>query len=48
METTTRTISGSELLLNPTFVRKMLVDFLRDQIHNAGFTKAVIGLSGGS
>ena len=47
METTTRTISGSELLLNPTFVRKMLVDFLRDQIHNAGFTKAVIGLSGG-
>jgi NAD+ synthase len=47
METTTRTIAGSELLLNPTFVRKMLVDFLRDQIHNAGFTKAVIGLSGG-
>ena len=47
METTTRTISGNELLLNPTFVRKMLVDFLRDQIHNAGFTKAVIGLSGG-
>ncbi len=47
METTTRTISGGELLLNPTFVRKMLVDFLRDQIHNAGFTKAVIGLSGG-
>lgn len=47
METTTRTISGNELLLNPAFVRKMLVDFLRDQIHNAGFTKAVIGLSGG-
>src|SRR5208283_3547148 len=47
METTTRTISGHELLLNTTFVRKMLVDFLRDQIHNAGFTKAVIGLSGG-
>ncbi len=47
METTTRTISGNELLLNPVFVRKMLVDFVRDQIHNAGFTKAVIGLSGG-
>ena len=25
----------------------MLVDFVRDQIHNAGFSKAVIGLSGG-
>jgi NAD+ synthase len=47
METTTRTIAGKELLLNPAFVRKMLVDFVRDQIHNAGFTKAVIGLSGG-
>jgi len=47
METTTRTISGKELLLNPAFVRKMLVDFVKDQIHNAGFTKAVIGLSGG-
>ncbi len=35
------------MLLNPAFVRKMLVDFVRDQIHNAGFTKAVIGLSGG-
>jgi len=47
METTTRTTTGKELLLNPAFVRKMLVDFVRDQIHNAGFTKAVIGLSGG-
>ena len=47
METTTRTMNGNELLLNPKFVKKMLVDFLRDQIHNAGFTKAVIGLSGG-
>ena len=47
METTTRTTPGNELHLNTAFVRKMLVDFIRDQIHNAGFTKAVIGLSGG-
>ena len=35
------------LHLNPTFVKKMLVDFLRDETRNAGFTKAVLGLSGG-
>lgn len=33
--------------LNTTVVRKLLVDFLRDEIRNAGFTKGVIGLSGG-
>ncbi len=47
METTTRTTAGNELHLNTTIVRRMLVDFIRDQIHNAGFSKAVIGLSGG-
>lgn len=47
METTTKVEAGNELLLNTSFVKKMLVDFVRDQIRNAGFTKAVIGLSGG-
>jgi NAD+ synthase len=47
METATKTTSGDEMHLNTKFVRKMLVDFIRDQIHNAGFSKAVIGLSGG-
>ena len=47
METTTKAEAGNELLLNTSFVRKMLVDFVRDQIRNAGFAKAVIGLSGG-
>jgi NAD+ synthase len=47
MESTTHTVAGNELHLNTDFVRKMLVDFIRDQIHNAGFSRAVIGLSGG-
>src|SRR3990172_3948151 len=47
METTIETTAGNELHLNTKFVRKMLVDFIRDQIHNAGFSKAVVGLSGG-
>jgi NAD+ synthase len=47
METATNTTSGNEMYLNTKFVRKMLLDFIRDQIHNAGFSKAVIGLSGG-
>jgi NAD+ synthase len=36
-----------DLALNTDIVRKVLVDFLRDEIHNAGFRKGVIGLSGG-
>ena len=47
METTTKNAAGNELHLNTALVRKMLVDFIRDQIHNAGFSKGVIGLSGG-
>ncbi|HTR82359.1 MAG TPA: NAD(+) synthase, partial [Bacteroidota bacterium] len=47
METTTHVEAGNELHLNTGFVRKMLVDFIRDQILNAGFSKAVVGLSGG-
>ncbi len=35
------------LSLNTSVVRKLLVDFIRDEVHNAGFTKGVIGLSGG-
>lgn len=35
------------LTLNMHHVRSLLVQFVRDQIHHAGFTKAVIGLSGG-
>ncbi|MFN0158717.1 MAG: NAD+ synthase [Bacteroidota bacterium] len=36
-----------DLSLNTDIIQKVLADFLRDQIHNAGFRKAVLGLSGG-
>ncbi len=35
------------LLLNTDYVIKILVDFLRDEARVAGFSRAVIGLSGG-
>jgi NAD+ synthase len=35
------------LALNMRTVRTMLVQFIRDEVKNAGFSKAVIGLSGG-
>jgi NAD+ synthase len=35
------------LALNMRTVRKILVQFISDEVRNAGFTKAVIGLSGG-
>ncbi len=35
------------LKLNTDVVRRILVDFIRDETHNAGFRKAVVGLSGG-
>ncbi len=38
---------GEGLKLNTGTVRTLLVNFLRDEMTNAGFTKAVIGLSGG-
>jgi len=38
---------SQNLSLNTDIVQKLLVDFLRDEIHNAGFRKGVIGLSGG-
>ncbi len=45
METASR--HTEDLSLNTDIVRKILVDFLRDEIHNAGFKKGVLGLSGG-
>ena len=44
METANRT---GDLSLNPAIVRKVLVDFVRDETRNAGFQKGVVGLSGG-
>src|SRR5437867_2827102 len=41
-------VTGKEdLKLNADTVRKILVDFVRDETSNAGFSKAIIGLSGG-
>lgn len=37
----------SALQLNAKLVRQLLVEFVRDQTKNAGFSKAIIGLSGG-
>ncbi len=39
--------SNEHLHLNTDIVRRLLVGFLRDEISNAGFSKAVLGLSGG-
>jgi len=39
--------SGADLRLNPDHVKLLLVNFLRDETHNAGFTEGVLGLSGG-
>lgn len=36
-----------DLSLNTDIVQKLLVDFIRDETHNAGFKKGIIGLSGG-
>lgn len=36
-----------DLSLNTDIVKKLLVEFVRDETHNAGFNKGVIGLSGG-
>ena len=45
METAGKGIAN--LKLNTDVVRKLLVGFVRDEVTNAGFSKAVIGLSGG-
>ncbi len=46
METNENNI-GNPLALNMRMVRSMLIQFIKDELNNAGFTKAVIGLSGG-
>jgi len=45
MEATSK--DGHGLRLNTEYVRKILVDFIRDEIRNAGMERAVVGLSGG-
>lgn len=45
METASR--HTEDLSLNTSIVRKLLVEFIRDETQNAGFQKGVIGLSGG-
>ena len=37
----------ADLSLHGGAVRTVLVGFLRDEVQNAGFTKAIVGLSGG-
>jgi NAD+ synthase len=39
--------SSADLSINKDFVRKILVEFVRDETHNAGFEKGVVGVSGG-
>ena len=46
METSQRT-NRADIKLNTSIVRELLVRFIKDQTTNAGFTKAVIGISGG-
>ncbi len=38
---------SEDLSLNVSIVKKLLVDFIRDESHNAGFRRSVLGLSGG-
>ena len=40
-------INTSELLIDTALVRKLLVEFLRQEIGKVGITRAVVGLSGG-
>jgi NAD+ synthase len=46
METSQRT-NRADLKLNTNIVRELLVRFIKDQTINAGFSKAVLGVSGG-
>lgn len=45
MSSETGTASG--LVINAALVRKILVGFLREEVHKVGLKKAVLGLSGG-
>ena len=44
---TSQSAHRADLKLNTKIVRDLLVRFIKDQTTNAGFTKAVIGISGG-
>ena len=44
---TSRHNNKVDLKLNTDIVRELLVKFIKDQTTNAGFSKAVIGISGG-
>ena len=35
------------LSINPVLAKKILIDFIRDETHNVGFKKGIVGLSGG-
>ena len=37
----------ANLKLNTGVVEKMLIQFIRDEVRNAGFSKGVVGVSGG-
>jgi NAD+ synthase len=38
---------GASLAIDTALVERLLVQFLREEIHSAGFTRAVLGVSGG-
>jgi len=38
---------GMSLAIDTTLVERLLVQFLREEIHSAGFSRAVLGVSGG-
>lgn len=40
-------ITAPELPLNPELLHRLLVGFLRDEVHKTGATRVVLGLSGG-
>lgn len=44
---TSRRVNRADLYLNVTVVRELLVRFLKDEVTNAGFSKAIVGISGG-
>jgi NAD+ synthase len=46
METSQRT-NHADLKLNAKIVRELLVKFIKDQMMNAGFTRSIVGISGG-
>ncbi len=44
---TERAYKPVDLSINPDLARQILTGFIRSELHRAGFTKAVIGVSGG-